>query len=169
MQDEPTPQAIIITLLAACLTAAAGALGEISDAAKDVMRAVHMNVMDDASLRLVCIMGSIGGALISVLLYPLPRTKELIAKLVVSVIAGVMFTPMVVRWLNLSRDTDTLLFASCAVALLGYTSLQIIVPLAHKWVGGWLGVKLGGSPYDLSDGRPRARRHDLDKTQKLEP
>ena len=62
MHDEPHPQAIILTLLAAGLSAAAGAL---SDGLTLAEAALHgMTVMDDARLRLVCIMGAIGGALI---------------------------------------------------------------------------------------------------------
>src|SRR5688572_27365900 len=103
---------IVLATVTAMLSALTAALSEVSETAQEVIEAMNINVMDDARLRLVCIAGSLGGALLSVLLFPLPRTKPLIAKLFASGLAGLMFSPLLVRWAGLTRDTDTMLFVS---------------------------------------------------------
>jgi hypothetical protein len=168
---------VVIATLAAMLSAVSAALMptvvEVTGTVHEALQSV--NVMDDARLRLVCICGSLGGALLSVLLFPLPRTKPLIAKLFASGLAGMMFSPMIVRWDGLTLDTDTMLFVSGMVALLSYSMLQMAVPLLNKGGARWLGIKMGRSiemeSYDVADNRSRARRVEdaRAETERLEP
>lgn len=158
MNDEASPIAIILSAFVAAASALWAALmpavTEVSKAAQEVIKAMDVNVMDDARLRLVCLAGSIGGALVSVLLFQLPKIKALVAKLVVSGLSGMMFTPILVRHLGLTLDTDTLIASSGLVALLSYSVLQAIVPVLQKAAEKWLGMKVGAPD---------------DKTQPLKP
>jgi hypothetical protein len=167
MNSEANPVYVILASVAAMLSALGAALmpamEEVSVQARELLQELNLSVMDDERLRLVCLGGSIGGALLSVLLFPLPKTKPLIAKLFASGIAGMMFTPMVVRWMGLQRDTDTMLFASGVVALLGYSVLQMAVPLADRVAGKWLGSRFDISGYDVKESRPHARKEGTEE------
>lgn len=166
--EHHTPTAVVIAAVMAAFSSLAAALmpavQEVSAQAQEVIRALNVNVMDDARLRLVCLAGSLGGGLLSIMIFPLPTTKALVGKLFASGIAGMMFSPMVMRWSSLPLDTDMLLFVSCVVALLSYTLLQGIVPMANRFIEKWFGSKLDTTPYDVEDGRPHAPLPDVDAT-----
>src|SRR5688572_29040340 len=95
MHNDNHPIAIILAAFMAILSALSAALmpaaQEVGAQVQEVIRAI--NVMDDARLRLVCVAGSIGGALVSVLLFQMPKPKAFIAKLIGSGLAGVIFSP----------------------------------------------------------------------------
>jgi len=86
-------------------------------------------VMDDTRLRLICVAGSLGGAVLSVALFRLRTPREMAGKLVSSSVAGILFAPMLIRWLGWARDVDAVLAVSGVTALMSWTVLQSIVPM----------------------------------------
>jgi hypothetical protein len=91
-----------------------------------------MTVMDDARLRLICVAGSLGGAVLSVCLFKLGQVRDMAVKLVSSSFAGILFAPMVLRWSGWARDVDAVLAISGLTALLSWTVLQRAVPALTK-------------------------------------
>lgn len=87
-----------------------------------------LSVMDDARLRLICVAGSLGGAVLSVGLFKLHHVRDMAVKLVCSSFSGILFAPMVLRWLGWSRDIDAVLAVSGLTALMSWTVLQKAVP-----------------------------------------
>lgn len=86
-------------------------------------------IMDDGKLRLICLAGAIGGALLSVIMFPPSRNvRGLAAKFTGSGIAGVMFAPWCVQYANIGNNTDAVLAVSGLVGLAAWTTLQILVP-----------------------------------------
>lgn len=88
-----------------------------------------IGIMDDARMRLICVAGSLGGAVLSVCLFKLTCVRDLSVKLVSSSFSGILFAPMVLRWLNWGRDVDAVLAISGATALVSWSLLQALVPL----------------------------------------
>ena len=87
-----------------------------------------LSVMDDARLRLICVAGSLGGAVLSVGLFKLHHVRDMAVKLVCSSFSGILFAPMALRWLGWSRDIDAVLAVSGLTALMSWTILQMAVP-----------------------------------------
>lgn len=96
----------------------------------DPETAAALSLVDDNRLRLICVAGSLGGAVMSVMLFQVKTNRELAAKLTTSALAGIMFAPMILRYLKWADLTDAILATSAAVALLSWTVLQSIVPMA---------------------------------------
>lgn len=96
----------------------------------DPETAAALSLVDDNRLRLICVAGSLGGAVMSVMLFQVKTNRELAAKLTTSALAGIMFAPMILRYLKLADLTDAILAVSAIVALLSWTVLQSIVPMA---------------------------------------
>ena len=90
--------------------------------------AAALSVMDDARLRLICVAVSLGGAVLSVGLFKLHHVRDMAVKLTCSSFSGILFAPMVLRWLGWSRDIDAVLAVSGFTALMSWTILQKAVP-----------------------------------------
>jgi hypothetical protein len=90
------------------------------------------SVMDDARMRLICVAGSLGGAVLSVCLFKLSNVRDLSVKLVSSSFSGILFAPLVLRWLGWGRDVDAVLAISGATALVSWSLLQAAVPLLTR-------------------------------------
>lgn len=101
---------------------------EVQEAIKQAI-----SVMDDGKLRIVCIIGAMGGGVLSALLYPLGSPKQLSGKIVGSAISGIMFSPKLLSWMSWQLTTDNVLCMAGAVALLSWTLLQLAIPLAGAW------------------------------------
>lgn len=89
-------------------------------------------VMDDARMRLICVAGSLGGAVLSVCLFKLGNVRDMSVKLVSSSFSGILFAPMVLRWVGWNRDVDAVLAVSGLTALMSWTVLQKAVPALTK-------------------------------------
>lgn len=96
----------------------------------DPETAAALSLVDDNRLRLICVAGSLGGAVMSVMLFQVKTNRELAAKLTTSALAGIMFAPMILRYLKWADLTDAILAVSATVAMLSWTVLQSIVPMA---------------------------------------
>lgn len=126
----------IVTALASALLAAAAAAGLDAHAA-----ASTVNIIDDQKLRIICIIGALGGSVLSIVLFPVGNHRQLAGKLFGSSIAGIIGTPMLMRWFAIEPQTDPLLFVSCVVALLSWSILQIAVPFLNQLAAKWLMAK----------------------------
>jgi len=96
----------------------------------DPSTASALSIVDDNRLRLICVAGSLGGAVMSIMLFQVKTNRELAAKLTTSALAGIMFAPMILRYLKWADLTDAILAVSATVAMLSWTVLQSIVPMA---------------------------------------
>lgn len=155
--------AYLIVLLSGAISVMAASLGVavmpgetiVSD---NLTEAIHiMNVMDDTKLRMVCVCGSIGGALLSVGLFPSRRPRLMVIKFFCSAISGIMFAPWLGSKFGIPAATDAMLGWSGLVALCSYTVIQrVVVPLVEKASRRWLGIELGvnGEEKEESDTPP---------------
>lgn len=89
-----------------------------------------LSLVDDNRLRLICVAGSLGGAVMSVMLFQVKTNRELAAKLTTSALAGIIFSPMLLRYLRWADLTDAILATSATVALLSWSILQTAIPIA---------------------------------------
>lgn len=111
-------------------------------AAATVESATSAALLDDTHLRLICITGSLGGAVLSVLLFPQPKTtsRTMAMKLLTSGLSGILFAPKLLTYMGWMRDTDTVLAISAIVSLLSIGVLRIAIPTYTKLIGQKLGA-----------------------------
>jgi hypothetical protein len=125
------------TAVAVIIAASIGALTAITAAVipgVDAQQAMT-SIMDDQRLRLICVAGSLGGAVLSVGLFSAASVRGLCLKLSCSSISGVIFAPMALRWLGWAADTDAVLCTSGLVALTSWSVLQTAVPALTRLAG----------------------------------
>lgn len=124
-----------------CLAAALPDLSAISDG----------TILNDTQMRFACLAGALGGAVLSVLIFPpkLVTRNTIASKFVASGISGVIFSPMALRWLHLPRDFDTVLGCSAVVSLIAIGVLRISVPAWERIAGKQLGPKGDEEPPKL--------------------
>lgn len=138
-----------IFLVTICLAGIAAGIGSLIglDHSTTVMLAelpkaevdAIVSVLDDNRLRMFSLVGALGGAVISICLFPLKGgLKAMAARLTVSVISGTFFAPVFVfapalidmsSWVSV---TDRTLALSGLVALFSWGVLQEIVPLGGR-------------------------------------
>lgn len=119
-----TSFSIVIAASLGIITALAAAL------LPDPASSAALSLVDDNRLRLICVAGSLGGAVMSVMLFQVKTNRELAAKLTSSALAGIMFSPMLLRYLRWADLTDAILATSATVALLSWSLLQTAIPIA---------------------------------------
>jgi hypothetical protein len=106
-------------------------------------------IWDQSTFRMCCLIGSTGGAILSVLIWPdtsgtdKQTVRALATKVISSAIAGWCFTPLVMRWLGWTIDVDTVVGASCTTAFASVATLQMIAALWVKYGPGVLKAKIG--------------------------
>lgn len=108
----------------------------------DAAQAGGIVIMDDSRLRLICIAGSLGGAVVSVMLFTVTSHKELARKMTVSCISGIVFSPVIMRYVSLDPTTDYVLLCSAVTAMLSWTLLQTVIPMVTQKIV----TKIGGVP-----------------------
>ena len=128
----PLAESSITLVIATVVGAVAAAMAaSLPDASAAVTQAASL--LDDSRLRLVCVAGSLGGAVLSVMLFTIQTHKELAQKLISSSISGIVFSPVIIRYAHLESSTDLVLAVSAVTALLSWGVLQIAVPFAQSW------------------------------------
>jgi uncharacterized membrane protein len=101
-------------------------------------------IWDKSQFRIFCLLGAIGGAFLAIALFP-PReqlgnySRRLALKFVSSGIAGLLFTPIIIRWQKWPIDVDTVLAVSGIVALVSVSIISALVPIFVKKVVGKFG------------------------------
>ena len=99
-------------------------------------------ILDNERLRVVCLIGAIGGAILNLGIYPskLPGIRPLVWKFTASVMCGVVFTPMVVHWTGVTANFDTLAFTSFIMAISGVGIVVKLIPAIQRFIFSKLGI-----------------------------
>lgn len=140
----PIAESSASILIAACVGMLSSLLAAVIP--DPAAAAAGIVIMDDTRLRLICIAGSLGGAVVSVMLFSVTTHKELARKLTVSSLSGVIFSPVIMRYIAVPASTDYVLVISAVTALLSWSALQTVVPMAIERFITWLGVKVPKAP-----------------------
>lgn len=90
-------------------------------------------IYDAVSLRLLCLCGSVGGALVSVLIFPPKEGKgspvrQMAIKFLASGLAAALFTPAIMRRMGIEMVGDYVLAMSGFVSIISVTLLQEVTP-----------------------------------------
>jgi hypothetical protein len=97
-------------------------------------------VLDNTVLRTACLTGSFLGAFLAICLWPTTAAdtvmsiRQVGAKFLASAITGVAATPMMVRWMGWSLDTDILVGAAFIVSFLSVGVIHRAAPLIPELV-----------------------------------
>lgn len=129
---------ICVSLLAADASAVPLKLTAANGQSVDV---VVSGVMDSSALRLYCISGALGGAFVSICLFPVAEWQVGARKALASALSGVVFSPLLLHWWNMTLTVDYVLGISAAVALCSWSVLQVLAPLVPGVVARWFGAK----------------------------
>lgn len=134
---------IVESSLPIIVAAAVGMLSAILAALMpDPVTVQSLGLMDDSRLRLICIAGSLAGAVVSVVLFEVSTHKELARKLTCSALSGVIFTPILIQYFGWPSGTDYVLGISACTALLSWSLLLSVLPQLLTWLSAWGGSKL---------------------------
>ena len=92
-------------------------------------------VLADTTLRLACLAGALLGALITLgLSKEGDSLRALTLKALTAVVAGVSFTPLLLRYFAYTPDVDVVLGASAALGSVSTATLQAIMARYDKWL-----------------------------------
>jgi hypothetical protein len=97
-------------------------------------------LFENVVLRSACAVGAVLGALLSILLFPCTTdyaTREMAAKFLASMVSGVLFTPIVIRWGGIAMDLDHVVAVAGGVSFLSVTVLHKSLPMIESTVGAW--------------------------------
>ncbi len=123
------PILIAATAVAAMASAAAGLIAQSIPA----ITQQSQEILDDKFLTMMCLSGSLGGGIVSVLLFSTTESrKQQAAKFMVSGLTGMMVTPFLMRYMGWQEVSSIVLFCSGVVALLSWGVLIPTVP----WMSG---------------------------------
>lgn len=95
-------------------------------------------IVGDNWLRAYCIVGAVLGSILAIAIYPPKEVSQFqfktairkaAANLTVSLISGIMFTPVIIRYFELPRDGDWVLFSAGTVSLLSVSVLSALLPI----------------------------------------
>lgn len=148
IKKEPMRSLLLILLVVGSIVAAvAGAesgavtLKTTAGETVNLVTSAGAGIMNDSQLRLFCLSGALGGALISLGLFKIDSMQEGARKVGVSSISGVVFTPLIMHWWGISLQTDYVLGFAATVALCSWTVLQLVVPMVGGMVAKWFSTK----------------------------
>lgn len=164
MHPEHHPIAIIYCIFLAAASALVSAFPMLQEVVTGAHTAIT-SVLDDGGMRMVCVAGSVFGALAAVgVIKPMPGSRELIFKVIANAGVGFVFTPMIARWLGVDKDSTMLIGVAFAVGLLGMGTLQKWLPMIIGMRDEAISKRLRDAGYDMSGGRPRSTDEKGDKT-----
>lgn len=120
-------------LVGAFVLALMGAIAPLASG-EDVATAIV--IMDNLKLRSFSIVGAVLGAVlsVSVLMDRETSTRNVLMQFSGATIAGIVFTPMFLRYWAVSLDTDSVLGGAALVAMLSTITLHKLVPLYERWL-----------------------------------
>ena len=88
-------------------------------------------VLLNASLRLACLSGALLGALITIGLSQESDTlRKLTLRALTAVVAGLAFTPLLLRWLGYTPDVDVVLGFSAGLGAVSTAVLKVVMTLS---------------------------------------
>lgn len=107
---------------------------------------VHVVIYTDMQMLGACVLGSLAGAALSILLFPggspdktAPYLRrEDAVKFLCSMVGGVGFAPMIMRIGGIPHDLTYLIPISIGVAFFFVTSVHKLMPLMERTIGTWL-------------------------------
>lgn len=122
------------------------------DAVNTMVVETTMNVIENWRLRLYCIIGALGGAWLSVGMFPPPKNgiRPFALKFSCSCIAAIMFSPALMHKIGVILDPDYVLAVSGLFGLVSWAMIQIAVPLFLR-IFTKKGSEWGGLPDDKND------------------
>ena len=92
-------------------------------------------VLTDATLRLSCLSGALLGALITIGLSDEGDTlRALTLRALTAVVAGLAFTPLLLRYFGFTPDVDIVLGASAGLGAIATVLLRTVRTRAEAWV-----------------------------------
>lgn len=144
----PMPLSIASSILVSYIMVTSwAAVASFLVAAADMVESA--SIIDDSHLRLICIGGSIGGALVSWLLFASKEEQTLprliAGRIFASGLAGMMFSPKLAVTMQMAASSDDVLFVAGATGLCAYGVLRFIVPQVPKLVMSIITTLLGGN------------------------
>ncbi len=114
--------------------------------------AAGAGVLDDDRLRLWCILGSIGGAFLSLTVFPPAEAPERVTawryftKLGASFFCGFALSPFIVEHLALELTSSNAVSVSFMTALFAVSGLHAALPVVEQWWTRYLKAKLPAVP-----------------------
>lgn len=118
------PVLIAATAVAAMASAAAGYLAQ-------AVPEPSIDILENHFLTLMCLSGSLGGGIVSVLLYSTTESRrQQAAKFMVSGLTGMIVSPFLIHYMAWQKYPSLVLFCSGVVALLSWSILIPLVPWA---------------------------------------
>lgn len=146
-----THESIFFAIVAsvAGLTAAVN-VGATPVATAEAATAIAHNIdlLRDTYLLTVVVLGSLAGAAMSYMLYPLPGPKGMAFKFLTSGFSGIVFSPLIATWsasyFNQDMTGMWALAVSAMVAFLSWSLLQVVEPAAKKFADWWAKSKQPG-------------------------
>lgn len=136
--------AAIMELVPAAILIAQDTAQKTAEVLQVISEGAATGIFTNTTLRACCIIGSFLGGLLAVTLGPSAedtQTKMLRRmglKFTASAISGIVFTPLVLRWIKMTPDVDTTLCISASVAFLSVMTLALFIPWYENQVKGYL-------------------------------
>lgn len=133
--DMPARIDFFFSVLASALV---GMFASLAAAIPDLSAlTLDTTILTDTQMRFALLSGALGGAILSVLIFPpkLATHRTIAAKFFASGLSGVIFAPMLHRWLALSRDFDSVLGFGAVVAIVAIGALRLAVPAWERFAG----------------------------------
>lgn len=111
-------------------------MGAIASIASGEDMTTAVVIMDNVKLRSFSIVGAVLGAVlsVSVLMGRDATTRNVLMQFSGATIAGVVFTPMFLRYWAVGLDTDSVLGGAALVAMLSTITLHKLVPFYERWL-----------------------------------
>jgi hypothetical protein len=93
-------------------------------------------IYEDTRLLMCCVIGSFFGAVLNVVVAPgasdldtREAVRRMASKILASLIAGIIFSPMIIRYMHVELNLDSLLFVAGSTSFLAVGVLDGLVPL----------------------------------------
>lgn len=133
---------VAVTICGAFASVIAATLAAMPDLKELGQSDMPIIIMDDTRMRLFCIIGAIGGAVLSALIFTPPKAtgRQFGIKVAASSLAGILFTPMTLAALQWKLNIDRVLGASAVIAMLSIGVLRMAVPWAQAKAAKWFGI-----------------------------
>ncbi|HEY2857116.1 MAG TPA: hypothetical protein VGJ21_01705, partial [Terracidiphilus sp.] len=129
-------------ILGAAGTATAAALEMLAQAPQGLLSASQPAILDNERLRIVCLLGALGGGVLNLGLFPAaqPGIRPMAWRYTSSVLCGVVLTPIIVHWFGIYPNFDNLAAVSFLMAIIGVGLIFKAVPSISNLILNKLGI-----------------------------
>lgn len=111
---------------------------------------VKLSIIDHDKFRLYCLAGASIGAIITALMslvfQPNISHREFLIKLVVSFLVAISTSPMIIRYTRIPIDTDSVLFTSAIIGIVGWGVLVALKPILERFIVRAAAAKIPSPP-----------------------